>query len=44
VQGLKEIEIPEIVKPIEAHEILYARKIIRKMHPLMNVGYSQSIP
>lgn len=37
-------EIPEIVKPIDEQEIMYARSIIRKMHPLRNVGYKNTVP
>lgn len=41
---VKAIEIPELVKPIEKDEILYARTIIRQMHPLRDISYSQALP
>ncbi len=36
--------MPEIVKPIEKDEILYARSVIRQMHPLRNLSYSECLP
>jgi hypothetical protein len=36
--------MPEIVKPIEKDEILYARSVIRQMHPLMSRSYSECLP
>ena len=43
-EKVKAIEIPEIVKPIDKDEILYARSIIRQMHPLRDLSYSQALP
>ena len=43
-EKVKAIEIPEIVKPIDKDEILYARSIIRQMHPLRDLSYSEALP